>query len=94
MHISIRSQLIAGTAAAVGAAAIAMTPVTAAHLNLPSVQVPSTAAVSLAGFDSPITELINTFNLIPNLLFSNAGTGVFPSPDSRVKGGPFPADHL
>ena len=53
MQISLRSQLIAGTAAVVGASAIAMTPVTAAHISLPSVQVPSAAQVVLAGFDSP-----------------------------------------
>jgi len=90
MHVSIRSHLIAGTAAVVGAGAIAMTPVTAAHLNLPTVQVPSAAAVSLAGFDSPITELINTLNLLPNLLFSTFTLPGFPSPNPVSKTGLFP----
>ena len=90
MNISIRSHLIAGTAAVVGAGAIAMTPVTAAHLNLPTVPVPSAAAVSLAGFDNPITELINTFNLLPNLLFSDFTLPFFPSPNPLSKTGLFP----
>lgn len=60
MQISIRSQLIAGTAAVVGASAIAMTPVTQANLALPDLQLPSAAHVSLAGFDSPLSELLGT----------------------------------
>lgn len=62
MQISLRSQLIAGTAAIVGASAIAMTPVVAQHATLPAVQIPSAASleVSLAGYDSPLTELLNT----------------------------------
>ena len=59
MQISLRSQLIAGTAAIVGAGAIAVTPVTAA-VNLPSIPVPSVAQVTLAGFDSPLSELLLT----------------------------------
>ncbi len=70
MQISLRSQLIAGTAAVVGASAIAMTPVTAAHLNLPTVQVPSLAQVTLAGFDSPLSELLGTLVLSTNYLFN------------------------
>ena len=62
MQISIRSQLIAGTAAVVGASAIAMTPVTQANLVLPDLHVPSAAQVGLVGFDSPLSELIGTFN--------------------------------
>lgn len=69
MQISLRSHMIAGTAAIVGASAIAMTPVTAAHLSLPSVQVPSAAQVALAGFDSPISELLSTGILGASYLF-------------------------
>ena len=60
MQISIRSQLIAGTAAIVGASAIAMTPVTQANLALPNLQLPSADQVALAGFDSPLSELLGT----------------------------------
>lgn len=63
MQISLRSQLVAGTAAIVGASAIAMTPVMGAQLSLPSVQVPSAAAVTLTGLDSPISELLATLEL-------------------------------
>ena len=64
MQISLRSQLIAGTAAVVGASAIAMTPVTATPLNLPTIKVPSAAQIALAGFDSPISELLDTASWI------------------------------
>lgn len=70
MQISLRSQLIAGTAAVVGASAIVMTPVAAAPLSLPSLKVPSAAQVALAGFDSPISELIDTFSWINYDLFN------------------------
>jgi hypothetical protein len=70
MQISLRSQLIAGTAAVVGASAIAMTPVTAAQVNLPSLKVPSAAQVALTGFDSPITELIDTLSWVNYDLFN------------------------
>ena len=63
MQISLRSQLVAGTAAIVGASAIAMTPVMGAQLSLPSVQIPSAAAVTLTGLDSPISELLATLQL-------------------------------
>ena len=61
MQISLRSQMIAGTAAVVGASAIAMTPVTPvgqANLAMPDLQIPSAAQVALAGFDSPLSELL------------------------------------
>ena len=82
MQISLRSHLIAGTAAVVGASAIALTPVVAQHEMLPNIQLPTaSSAVALAGFDSPVTELINTLNLFPSLLFSNANGGF---PTSKV----------
>jgi hypothetical protein len=74
MQISIRSQLIAGTAAVVGASAIAMTPVTQANLALPNLQLPSANQVALAGFDSPLSELIGTFNSFNQWLVSADNT--------------------
>jgi hypothetical protein len=74
MQISLRSQLIAGTAAVVGASAIAMTPVTQANLALPHLQLPSAAQVGLAGFDSPLSELIGTVNSFNQWLASADNT--------------------
>ena len=70
MQISLRSHLIAGTAAVVGASAIAMTPVMGAQLSLPSINVPTVAKVTLAGLDSPISELLGTVILGGQLLFN------------------------
>jgi hypothetical protein len=74
MQISLRSQLIAGTAAVVGASAIAMTPVTQANLALPHLQLPSAAQVGLAGFDSPLSELLGTFNSLNQWMLSADNT--------------------
>lgn len=71
MQISLRSQMIAGTAAVVGASAVALTPVAPA-MNLPALHAPSFAQVSLAGFDSPLTELLNSTVMATNYLFSSA----------------------
>lgn len=71
MQISLRSHLIAGTAAVVGASAIAMTPV-AAHVNVPSVKLPSGAQVALTTFANPLTELIATLGLVNEDLFDGA----------------------
>lgn len=79
MQISIRSYLTAGTAAVVGATAVAMTPVAAGHLNLPAVQLPSVAEVALAGFDSPITELLDTLGIASNYLFNGFGDPADPA---------------
>lgn len=70
MQISLRSHLIAGTAAVVGASAIAMTPVMGAQLSLPAINVPTVAKVTLAGLDSPISELLGSVILGGQLLFS------------------------
>jgi hypothetical protein len=70
MQISLRSQLIAGTAAVVGASAIAMTPVMQANLALPALHVPSAAQAVLTGFDSPLTELLGTVNALNQWLVS------------------------
>jgi hypothetical protein len=70
MHITLRSQLIVGTAAVVGATAIAVTPVTVAHLNLPSLQASTVAQVTLAGFNNPISNLLATVGVATNYLFN------------------------
>lgn len=82
MQISLRSQLIAGTAAIVGASAIAITPVTTAHMNLPTVKVPTAAQVALVGFDSPISELLDTLSLVNWDLFSTV-------PDDNLPWSPY-----
>ena len=64
MQISLRSQMIAGTAAIVGASAIAMTPVMATPLTLPSVSIPAAAQVAMAAFSSPLAQLSETLELI------------------------------
>jgi len=61
VQISLRSHVIAGTAAVVGAGAIALNPVMGAQLSLPSINVPSVSKVALAGLDSPLSELLSTF---------------------------------
>jgi hypothetical protein len=70
MHITLRSQLIAGTAAVVGATAIAATPVTVAHLDLPSLPSSTVAYVTLAGFNNPISNLLATAGVATNYLFN------------------------
>jgi len=70
VQISLRSHLIAGTAAVVGASAIAMTPVMGAQLSLPSINVPTVAKVTLAGLDSPISELLGSVILGGQLLLN------------------------
>ena len=58
MQISLRSHMIAGTTALVGATAIAMTPMAPA-VSLPSLNT-TKAAVEMAAFSNPITALIAT----------------------------------
>ena len=61
MQISLRSQLIAGSTAVIGASAIAMTPVTSAHLSLPALQAPASAVqTALVAFSSPLAQLSQT----------------------------------
>lgn len=76
MQISLRSHLIAGTAAVVGASAIAMTPVVAQHdLALPAIQSPAASvAVQLAGYDSPISELFRSLGQANNFIFGSGNT--------------------
>lgn len=72
MQISLRSHLIAGTAAVVGAGAIAINPVMGAQLSLPSINVPAAAQVALAAFDSPLAQLFATLDLANNYLLDSA----------------------
>ncbi|MBB3605876.1 hypothetical protein FHT40_005563 [Mycolicibacterium sp. BK556] len=51
-----------------------MTPVTQANLALPDVQLPSAVQVGLAGFDSPLSELIGTFSSFNQWMFSSDNT--------------------
>ena len=74
MHISLRSHLIVGTAAVVGASAIAMTPVLSAEASLPTIATPSMAKVALVGLDNPLTELLATAAMVNNDIFNGADT--------------------
>jgi len=72
VQISLRSHLIAGTAAVVGAGAIAINPVMGAQLSLPSINVPAAAQVALAAFDSPLAQLFATLDLANDYLLDSA----------------------
>ena len=86
MQISLRSHLIAGTAAVVGASAIAMTPVMGAQLSLPAINVPTVAKVTLAGLDSPISELLGSVILGGQLLFNVSKQALNPGPNFGAYG--------
>ena len=60
MQISLRSHLIAGSAAVLGASVIAAMPVSQMQPHLPALSMPSAAQVALAGFDNPFEQLIAT----------------------------------
>ena len=62
MQISARSHLIAGTAAAVGAAVV-IAPVAQGHLGVSAPAMPSSATVALAAFSNPIVQLLGTADL-------------------------------
>ena len=68
MQISLRSQMIAGTAAVVGASAIAMTPVVAAPLSGPSL---GQAAVSLSAFANPLNALLADVGIAGSYLLNS-----------------------
>ena len=74
MQISLRSHVIAGTTALVGATAIAMTPIAPA-VSLPALSV-TKAAVALSAFDSPLAQLSTTFALANQYLASEASPTV------------------
>ncbi len=78
MQISLRSQMIAGTTALMGAAAVAMTPIAPA-VQLPALSA-SKAAVELAAYANPLSALYNSVNLGINYLINgnydlNTGAG-------------------
>ena len=68
MQISLRSQMIAGATALVGAAAVAVTPMAPA-VSLPAVSVQK-AAVALAAYANPLSALYNSVNLGVNYLIN------------------------
>ena len=68
MQISLRSQMIAGTTAIVGATAIAMTPMAPA-VSLPSINT-TKAAVELAAITNPINTLVATGGLAIDYLIN------------------------
>lgn len=68
MQISLRSQMIAGATALVGAAAVAVTPIAPA-VSLPAVSVQK-AAVALAAYANPLSALYNSVNLGVNYLIN------------------------
>ncbi|WP_319437710.1 hypothetical protein [Mycobacterium sp. RTGN5] len=61
-----------------------MTPVTQAHLALPDLQLPTAAQVALAGFDSPLSELIASLGLANTFMFNTAGPLPQPPPWSSL----------
>lgn len=85
MQISLRSQMVAGTAAVVGAGAIALTPIAPA-VNLPALNL-SNAGVGLAAFANPLDALINVglvlsdytlnglYSVTPEDNWTNSGIG-------------------
>ncbi|MCW1958045.1 MAG: hypothetical protein KIH64_005775 [Mycobacterium sp.] len=75
MQISLRSHLVAGVAAVVGAGVVTIAP--AAHMPA----LPVTAGVALTGFDNPIVELIDTAELVQTYLLASYYNGAnFPTP--------------
>ena len=68
MQISLRSHLIAGTAAVVAVGAIAVTPAPATSLTLPSI---NGSSVALSAFSSPLAQLFATADLANNYLFDS-----------------------
>ena len=72
MHVALRSHMIAGVAA-LGATAIAITPITQPDL-LPSVQ-RAAASIELSGFDSPFTAISQVVEDINTNILSNAEFG-------------------
>lgn len=72
MQTSVRSQLMAGSAAVLlGAGALAVAPVPVSG-GIPALAVPSTAQVALAAFDNPLSELLLTLGAVNNNIFNGA----------------------
>ena len=81
MHISLRSHMIAGVAA-LGAIAVAITPITQPDL-LPSAQRVS-ANVTLSGFASPLTALLNSAILETSYLLNPISPNISPASNHWV----------
>ncbi|MGI9164429.1 MAG: hypothetical protein ACR2JI_16130 [Mycobacterium sp.] len=73
MQIALRSQMIAGATALVGATAIALTPIAPAA-SLPALST-SKAAVELAALANPINALLATGGTVVQYLLSSDATG-------------------
>ena len=77
MRIGLRSYLITGTAALLGASSVVLTPVVA-HNGAPvALRFQSAAELSLTGFDNPLTELLGTLDVVNRDL---VGTGTYAHP--------------
>lgn len=74
MQISLRSQMLAGTTALVGATAIAMTPIAPAA-SLPSINA-AKAEVALAAFANPLNALLATGGTVVQYLLNSGATGI------------------
>ncbi len=74
MQIAVRSHLITGTAAVVGAAAL-VAPTAAGHLAVPALTMPSSAQVALAAFSNPIVQLLGTVEVAQNYLLATYYNG-------------------
>lgn len=68
MQISVRSHLIAGTAAVVGATAI-LAPVGAGELAPRALAMQANAQVALAAFNNPFAELLGTADIAQSYIF-------------------------
>lgn len=75
MVISLRSHLIAGTVAAVGAGAVALAPVAATGQYLPALRVPSAAQIGLVAWSNPFEQLIATAQMAQNYVFATYYNG-------------------
>jgi len=83
--ISLRSQLVAGTAAVLGAGSVAVAGV---HQPLPAL--PASATVALAAFNNPIEQLLGTLEVGQNyLLGTYFNGGDAPTPGAGEANWPF-----
>jgi len=69
MQISLRSQLVAGAAAVVGASAVAITPIAGPAGQLPGLH---SASVALSSFHNPFDALLSSGQLVNDDWFSDA----------------------
>lgn len=84
MQISLRSHLVAGVAAVIGAGIVTVPP--AAHVSA----LPVSAEVALAGFDNPIEELIGTVQLVQSYLLASYYNGAdAPAPGAGEANWPY-----